>query len=375
VTVNVCIKILSQTHQLLNSASVGEVACVQQLLDSGVPLDAASPGGFTAIHAACVTGQQEVLELLLQHHQQQRQQHQGNSSSASLEPHLPYCMAAAASMGHAGIIQLIVSVLDLKQVTLQPWKPLQAAAAAGHGSVVQLLLQQCGMTVDQAFEGTSALHLAASRGHLQVVQQLLQAGADVDFKTRRASETALHIAASRGHLQVVRQLLQAGAEVDARTADIRSATDRWTPLHFAADAGWSDVVQQLLHAGAEVNARSAAASWTPLHLAARSGPSDVAQLLLQSGADVHARLHCVALCSIHRQVDVVQLLLTTGAGIDARSDSEETPLSMAVARSSSEAAKLLLQLGACVHAANKHGIASLHRAAKIRRHSNGENAT
>jgi ankyrin repeat protein len=69
-----CIKMLSQTHELLSSASIGDVARVQQLLDRGVPLDSASPGGFTAVHAACMTGQQKVLELLLQHQQKQKQQ-------------------------------------------------------------------------------------------------------------------------------------------------------------------------------------------------------------------------------------------------------------------------------------------------------------
>jgi ankyrin repeat protein len=106
----------AQTHELLSSASMGEVARVQQLLDSGVPLDAASPGGFTAIQAACMAGQDAVLELLLQQHQQQqRQQHQG-SSSASLQHQLPHCVAAAASMGHASIIQLLATAFDLKQV-------------------------------------------------------------------------------------------------------------------------------------------------------------------------------------------------------------------------------------------------------------------
>jgi hypothetical protein len=37
------------------------------LLAKGDPLNAASPGGFTAIHAAYMAGQQEVLELPLLH--------------------------------------------------------------------------------------------------------------------------------------------------------------------------------------------------------------------------------------------------------------------------------------------------------------------
>jgi ankyrin repeat protein len=191
---------LSQTHELLSSASLGEVARVQQLLDSGVPLDAASPGGFTAFHAACMAGQAEVQELLQQHHQQQRQQHP-SSSSASLEPHLPRCVAAAASLGYADIICLILTVFDLRQVNLQQLKPLCDAAAAGPGNAVQLLLQQCAMAVDEAAEGTTALHHAAWKGLSQVVQLLLQAGADVHAKTGN-EETPLHLAAMEGHADV-----------------------------------------------------------------------------------------------------------------------------------------------------------------------------
>jgi ankyrin repeat protein len=185
-----------------------------------------------------MAGQHEVVaELLLQHHQRQVQQQQG-SSSASLEPHLPRCVDAAASMGHANIIRSIALVFDLKQVNWQLWRPLHDAAAAGHGSAVQLLLQQCGMAVDQVADGTTALHLAALMGHADVVQQLLQAGADVGASARRASRTALHCAARSGQVHVVQLLLQAGAEVDARSAASDGVSDGgWTPLQLAADSG------------------------------------------------------------------------------------------------------------------------------------------
>jgi uncharacterized protein (DUF2236 family) len=115
-TADTVITMLSETHELLSSVSMGDVARVQQLLDSGVSFDAASPGVLIALHAACMTGKQEVLELLLQRLQQQRQQHQG-SSSTSLEPHLPRCVAAAASMGHVGIIRSILAELTRSRWT------------------------------------------------------------------------------------------------------------------------------------------------------------------------------------------------------------------------------------------------------------------
>jgi ankyrin repeat protein len=75
------------------------------------------------------------------------------------------------------------------------------------------------MAVDQASGGSTALHHAAWRGHADVVKLLLQAGADVNAKTRSNSETPLHLAAMHGHTDVIQLLLQAGADVNARTAD------------------------------------------------------------------------------------------------------------------------------------------------------------
>jgi ankyrin repeat protein len=258
-TVSFYIKMHLQTHELLGSASEGQVARVQQLLDSGVPLDAASKGGFTAIHAACMTRQHGVLELLLQHYGEQ----QGGSSSASLEPHLPRCIAAAASMGHASIIQsLTAAVGNMQQIDLQRWGPLHAAAAAGHAEAVQLLLQQCGMAVDQPLSGRTPLHHAASKGAVQVVTLLLQAGADIDVKSASDGKRPLHLAAQAGHAHVVQLLLQAGADMDATTD-----SSSHIALHLAARSGHAHVLQQLLQAGVDVDARTAD-RWTPLHLAA-----------------------------------------------------------------------------------------------------------
>jgi ankyrin repeat protein len=292
-----------------------------------------------------MTGHQNVLELLLQHHQ--------GSSSVSLEPHLSRCVGAAASMGHAGIIRLIGSLFDLKQLNLQPWKPLHDAAAAGHGSVVQLLLQQRGIAVDQVSAGVTALHLAAHGGHLQVAQLLLEAGADLTAKTIRNSCTALYLAAQGGHPQMVQLLLQAGAQVEVRTNK-----EHATPLHIAANVGCSDVVQLLLHAGAAVEVR-AASNWTPLHLAAQGGRVEVMLLLLQAGADVHATTSSIGqymgstalhIAAAYGGVEVTQLLLHRGASINRETDTGDTALTLALGHRQTAVVQLLLNQGAAVSA-------------------------
>jgi ankyrin repeat protein len=51
---------------------------------------------------------------------------------------------------------------------------------------------------------------AASAGHEGVVQLLLEAGADVNARTKRGC-SALHYTASKGHIRVAKILIEAGS--------------------------------------------------------------------------------------------------------------------------------------------------------------------
>ena len=69
------------------------------------------------------------------------------------------------------------------------------------------------------------LHLAAREGNQQVMDMILDAGGNIDGRTRfiesplKARATALHIATSERKCEAVRLLLQRGADVFARKAD------------------------------------------------------------------------------------------------------------------------------------------------------------
>jgi hypothetical protein len=158
----------NQTLELLKSASNGYVTSVQQLLDNGVPWDAATPGGYTALQAACMCGQHQVVWLLLQHHQRRKQQ--GNSC-CSLRLLLPRCIAAAASMGHANTIRIIAACFDFRWLDMQPCH--NAAAAGGHAEVVQLLLHHS-MSVGQITTGHSDNWIPSHRGRQEVAAVLLK---------------------------------------------------------------------------------------------------------------------------------------------------------------------------------------------------------
>ncbi|XP_066905177.1 ankyrin repeat domain-containing protein 49 isoform X2 [Halyomorpha halys] len=107
-------------------------------------------------------------------------------------------------------------------------------------------------------------------------------------------ETKLHLAAAEGRIEVVRNLLEAGQEVDVRTRDVQSnfsnlyRDTRLTPLHYAAASGNVEVMRVLVDFGADVSAMTESGD-TALHKAALSGQTSAVQWLLDHGADLEAK--------------------------------------------------------------------------------------
>ena len=101
-------------------------------------------------------------------------------------------------------------------------------------------------------------------------------------------DTALHMAAAAFQRSTARLLVRQGAALDAKN---RRGGE---PLHYAADANcWNPTAQAgiityLLSAGANVNAKDANGA-TPLHRAVRTRSAPAVRALLAGGADVHAR--------------------------------------------------------------------------------------
>lgn len=204
------------------------------------------------------------------------------------------------------------------------------------------------------FGSTTLMH-SASGGSVAIMQMLIDAGADVNAKNGRAA-TALHWAVADP--AKVKLLLMNGAALDPKTVEGR------TPLYAAATlAGGANSMRHLLEAGADVNAATLVGA-TPLVPAVNTS-AEMTKLLLDKAADPNrATRSGVTPIMFTRDAAVVALLVAHGADVRARSKVGETALMDAATRGDLVAAKLLLDRGAEVNAADHRGYTPLLFAAQ-----------
>ena len=157
------------------------------------------------------------------------------------------------------------------------WRPLSLASVLECYSFMQHLLRH-GAAVDASDSaGRTALIDAASRGLTKSVEILLNAGANVDAKTKTEEKTALLLATDQGHTDIVRALIAWRSNVNARDNDGKTA------LIIAAARGHTDIVQFLIQHGADITTKDRFDN-TALHNAEKYGGPAVTQLLRSAGA-------------------------------------------------------------------------------------------
>jgi ankyrin repeat protein len=181
---------------------------------------------------------------------------------------------AALYRGHQGIVDALV----------EAGAPLDvfAAAALGRGDVVEAELVKDSKAIDnRAYDGWTALHLAAFFGRTPVVKLLIERGANLlALSTNSISNTPLHAAVAGGRVESALALIEAGSDVNAPDGGGH------TPLHIAAEGGYIPIVEALLHRNANPHAVDAE-DRTPLARAAARNHSAVIDLITLSGSTIN----------------------------------------------------------------------------------------
>ncbi|CAL5047102.1 unnamed protein product [Urochloa decumbens] len=189
-----------------------------------------------------------------------------------------------------------------------------------------------------------------------------QLESDITFHIgKQEAELTLRVnsAAFYGDLNQLKSLIRAGA--DPKNTDY----DGRTPLHLAASRGYEDVVQFLIGEGVDINLADQFGN-TPLLEAVKQGHERVAALLFAKGAKLHLKNAGSHLCTAVSKgdSDFIRRALACGADPNSRDYDHRTPLHIAAADGLYLIAKMLVDAGATVLAADRWGTTPLDEARK-----------
>ncbi|OUL34366.1 hypothetical protein BV372_14115 [Nostoc sp. T09] len=266
-------------EKLLDAAMYGNLKQVQQLIASGVDVNAIASCDRTALSLAIQGGHISVIQALL---------------DAGANPNLP----------------------DETDDGLPDTSPLMQAGitffATNRPEMVRLLIQRGANVNQQDIQGQTALMHALGYSDLGVITALIEAGADLNIRDRDGNtalmkaefagkskaanilkqagasqeglkEVELIQAVNHGDIEKVKSLLQEKINVNLRVGET-------TALCRAAFKGHHEIAKLLIAAGADVNQRSSDGHFNPLLDAAYAGNLEVVRVLLEAGADVRVRV-------------------------------------------------------------------------------------
>ena len=393
--------------RLVDAARNRDVAAVRALLKQRVDVNSRYPDGATALHWAAHWGDLETADLLIRAG--------ADVNAADDLGVMP--LALACQVGDAAMVQKLLTAGANANVALRAGvTALMLAARSGNLDAVKaLLIRVDNVNAKETKEGQTALMWAAAEKHADVVRALIDTRADVNARSN-GHYTPLLFSARSNDVESARVLLAAGANVNDVDSDGNS------PFVVAALMGNTEIATFLLENGADVN--SALGGFTALHWAVGfwdqgfSGPFGVkaehsewsaisglrgdaklafAKLLLDHGADVNARLTKIPrqggvggggtigfslaggtpylLAANSADVHLMRLMVDHGADAHAvlKSGTTALMLTVGIARAIGtayitesqvlEAAKLAMETGSDVNAANASRDTAMHAAA------------
>jgi hypothetical protein len=162
------------------------------------------------------------------------------------------CLSLAAGGGHSEIVKILVGEYT---VDLDVGRPLWWASRNGYKEVVEILRDSSDIDVNEEYNASAPLGIAALRNHIDVMQTLLQHNAiDVnaaydgrgdDYTNGR---TPLSMAVLSGSLKAVRLML-AQPSVDVNAMDLGGRT----PLSIAAELKSPEEIIRLLLEHKDIN--------------------------------------------------------------------------------------------------------------------------
>ena len=223
-----------------DAADRGHLEAVQRFIEEeNVDVDGKNHLGRTALHAAALSGQAEVVE---------------------------YLVGVGAD----------VNALDNDGMTPLHWAVRFSSEPAGRLLTVKTLIERGAEVNIRESNGSLPLHSALDNDTelLEILEILIPLTKELTMLDNMG-DSPLHIASSRGHVTAASLLIMAGVPVD-----LESSLSKMTPLFDACINNRVEIVSLLLKHDAQVNCEDSQGR-TSLCLAEHNQSSDVIRLLTE----------------------------------------------------------------------------------------------
>jgi ankyrin repeat protein len=198
---------------LMHAARGGHAEVVRRLLAAGANAGATDRVGFSALHAAIVAGDAEIVADLLARGISLREYSHAQHFDEQLDWHFAGTPlhAAAACGREAAAAALIAAGAPLEECWIDKRTPLFYAAAYGRAGTIRVLAN-AGANVNAAEDRSvysyrltmRPLHYAASNGHSEAVRTLLDARADPTVREAHSKQTPAEMAEQNGHIEIAK---------------------------------------------------------------------------------------------------------------------------------------------------------------------------
>ncbi len=212
---------------------------------SGYNVEELLADGRSVLYQACLQKERAVIVWLLSHNPKMVNMIDAFGDSA---------LHAGALSGDVEVVEILLK--EGACTTTQSntgATPLFLASQCGHACVVERLLSSSlmlpGLVNIPIVTGETPLYSACLNEHVAVVELLISYSACLKSVVCESGNTPLHAAAYRGNDDICNMLLSNGANVNA------VSVNGYTPLHLAAFADSSICVALLLSHGASVSVR------------------------------------------------------------------------------------------------------------------------
>jgi ankyrin repeat protein len=152
---------------------------VRLLLDAGADVRRSDGAGTNPLIAAAITGQRDLVELLLE----RGAPLDDMAREARFEAFHATALYHASANGHLEIVQLLlarganINAMAYDDVEGPRGTPLMGASAGGHTAVVRALVKRGAALNETTYFGATALTLARRGEHAEIVRLLEQTGA------------------------------------------------------------------------------------------------------------------------------------------------------------------------------------------------------